>query len=79
MNRKSRLKTLERRRLASNERIRVVICTVGRPSNLANSKCRRTLAPNGLLTEIVELDGGRDGLNDEDLEKFIAGFPVEVG
>jgi hypothetical protein len=78
MNFKARLKTLEKRRQASNDRIRVVINVIGRPSNLANSKCRRTLAPNALLTEVVELDGSSDGLNDEDLEHFISGFPVEA-
>jgi hypothetical protein len=79
MNLKSRLKTLEKRRQASNDRIRVVISVIDRPANLANSKCRRTLAPNGLLTEVVELDGSSADLTDEDLERFIAGFPVEAG
>ena len=34
--------------------------------------------PNGLLTDFVQLDGSSDGLTDEDLERFIAGFPVEA-
>jgi len=55
-----------------------VISRIDRPSNLANSTCRRTLAPNGLLTDFVQLDGSSDGLTNEDLEKFIAGFPIEA-
>jgi hypothetical protein len=78
MNIKARLKSLEKRRPASSERIRVLISVVGRPLNLANATCRRTLASNGLLTDFVQLNGSSDGLTDEDLEKFIAGFPVEA-
>ncbi len=33
---------------------------------------------NGLLTEVVEPDGSREGLSDEDLERFIESFPVEA-
>ena len=51
--------------------------TSGRPLNLANSTCKRTLGANGLLTEIVDLDGSDQGLTDEDLEEFVASFPVE--
>ena len=53
----------------------VVRCVCGAPS-LETSKCKRILDRNGLLTEIVELDGGRDGLSDVDLDRFIATFPV---
>jgi hypothetical protein len=45
---------------------------------LANSTCKRTLGANGSLTEIVELDGSGEHLTDEDLEKFIASFPIET-
>jgi hypothetical protein len=27
--------------------------------------------------EVVNLNGSRDGLNDEDLERFIQSFPIE--
>jgi hypothetical protein len=47
------------------------------PLNLATSTCRRTLNPGGCITEIVELDGNEDRLSQEELEKFIAGFPIE--
>jgi len=48
--------------------------------DLANSTCTRTLA-KGVLTEVVHLDGDGNDLSDEQLEKFIDGFPIqeEVG
>ena len=49
------------------------------PVNLATSTCRRTLNPGGGIFEIVELDGDDDGLSEEELEKFIASFPIEDG
>ncbi len=45
--------------------------------NLANSTCRRTLSADGQLTEIVHIEGGVDDFTNEDLERFIAGFPIE--
>jgi hypothetical protein len=36
------------------------------------------LGRNGLLIEVVELDGGREGLTDEDLDRFITCFPVDA-
>jgi len=30
------------------------------------------------MTDFVTLDGSHESLTDEDLEKFIAGFPVEL-
>jgi len=77
VNFKARLKALEQRRQASNQRFRIVASTSGVPLNLANSTCKRTLVANGLFTEIVDLDGSDQGLTDEDLEEFVARFPVE--
>jgi hypothetical protein len=57
--------------------MRVVISGVGMPLNLEKSTCTRTLAANGLLTEIVQLDGRREDLTDEELENFVAEFPIE--
>jgi hypothetical protein len=45
----------------------VVVSSVCRPANLAKSKCLRMHHDNGLLTEIVELDGSRKELSREDL------------
>ena len=58
--------------------VRVIIHSPGKgPLNLATSTCRRTLNPGGGITEIVELDGHEDSLSQEELERFIAGFPIE--
>jgi hypothetical protein len=40
--------------------------------------CRRTLSSDGTLSEIVRLDGSREGLYDADFEKFIESFPIET-
>ena len=45
------------------------------PANLATSRCRRTLR-GGCITEVVNLDGDEAGIGEEELETFIAGFPV---
>jgi hypothetical protein len=46
------------------------------PLSLATSTCRRTLNPGGAVTEIVELDGRDEDIDEEELEKFIASFPI---
>ena len=74
----TRLNALERRRRAiAKEPIRVIIGSVCGEPNLANSTCRRTLSADGQLTEIVQMEGAVDDLTNEDLERFIAGFPIE--
>jgi len=55
----------------------VVISTGVSPLNLAESNCTRTLCPNGVVTEVVKLEGRREDLTDEELEAFIAKFPIE--
>jgi hypothetical protein len=57
--------------------IRVVIRGVFGAPKLETSKCTRMLGRNGQLIEVVELDGSREGLTDEDLDRFITSFPVE--
>ena len=53
-------------------------------ADLATSKCTRTLNKDLFLTEIVELSdghgslGGRDGLSDQDLVRWIESFPIEM-
>jgi len=60
--------------------VRVIIHSPWKgPLNLATSTCRRTLNPGGGIIEIVELDGDDDGLSKVELERFIAGFPIEGG
>ena len=60
------------------ERFLVVVSALGSPLNLAGSTCRRTLAADGSITELVHLDGCRDGLTDDELERFIQTFPIEA-
>jgi hypothetical protein len=60
------------------QRLRVVVCRMGRTLNLETSTCRPTLSANGVLTEIVRLDGTHAGLADEEMEKFVESFPVEM-
>ena len=49
-------------------------------ADLATSTCQRYLRDgiHGILTEIVQLDGGMDHLSDEDIEKFVASFPIKA-
>jgi len=58
--------------------LRLVVFAVARELKLDTSTCRRTLTASGCLMEVVTLDGRRDGLTDEELEKFVKSFPVEV-
>jgi hypothetical protein len=45
--------------------------------NLATSTCQRTLNAGGAVTEIVKLDGRDEDIGEEELEKFIASFPIQ--
>jgi hypothetical protein len=47
-------------------------------ANLATSTCTRRLNNAGGLIEIVDLDGADSGISEEELERFIAGFPIEA-
>jgi len=60
------------------QRLRAVVCRMDRKLRLETSTCRRTLSANGVLTEIVRLDGTRGGMTDEEMEKFVESFPVEM-
>ena len=77
MNCKARLKVLERQKQASGQILRLIIGrAAGDGVNLATSTCIRRVTPNGVLTELVDLDGNGASLSDEELERFIAGFPI---
>lgn len=72
-----RLLTLERAYAPTRlQPFRVVVSACGRPLNLETSTCTRTCHPNGSLIEVVHLDGTDEGLSHEDLERFIARFPI---
>jgi hypothetical protein len=77
---KRRIERLERQKrdAANIEPCRVVISACGRPLNLANSTCKRTLCENGALMEVVHFDGRRAGLTDEALDRFVESFPVHI-
>ena len=45
--------------------------------NLANSTCKRTRRPDGLLMEMVELDGNPDSMTDAELDAWVESFPIE--
>jgi hypothetical protein len=77
-NLKRRLQSLERPRSgAVQKRLLLVASGVCGPLNLATSTCTRTLWPTGALMEVVHLDGDQNGLSNEDLERFISGFPIQ--
>jgi len=80
MNLQRRLHSLERpRSRAALGGVRLVVSCVCGPPNLATSTCSRRLGPDGALTEVVYLDGCGDDLSSEDLERFIAAFPIQQG
>jgi hypothetical protein len=74
-----RLGRLENRRYAEHAPaiLRVVVSPTGGPLNLSASKCMRTRNANNTITEFVELDGSRGELTDEELQRFVAGFPIQ--
>ena len=74
---KARLTKLEQRRENTPEPFRVIIAPCIGVADLARSTCRRTLCAGGELIEYVQLNGSRESVSDEDLERFIASFPVE--
>jgi hypothetical protein len=76
---RGRLNRLERVLVPSKgpqKRIRLVICAMTKAADLATSTCYRSLA-NGVLTEMVHLDGDRSELSDEQLERFIESSPLQ--
>jgi hypothetical protein len=46
--------------------------------NLATSDCTRYLTKEGILIEVVDLDGVHGDITDEHLEQFIESFPVDT-
>lgn len=56
---------------------RVFVSGMDREANLANATCNRSLCDNGLLVELVRLDGTYDHLAEEELGEFIESFPIE--
>jgi len=60
------------------ETLRVVVSSVCTPANLETSTCKRMLRGNGLLTEVVQLDGSDEWLSKEELDRFVTSFRVQI-
>jgi hypothetical protein len=76
----SRLKALERiRKELEGKHLRVVMDMSSKSFrvNLATSTCKRTLRADGLLMEMVELDGSPDSMTDAELDAFVESFPID--
>ena len=58
--------------------LRIIVALAGSEANLATSTCTRYVR-DGLLTEVVQLDGAMGSISDEELETFVARFPIEPG
>jgi hypothetical protein len=58
--------------------VRIIVTLAGsEPASLATSTCTRHVRAD-VLTEVVELDGARGSISDEELERFVASFPIEA-
>ncbi len=71
-----RLKALEQTQ-GPSETFRLIVSSISKSLNLATSTCLRKRSLNGVLSEVVYLDGTAEGLSDEALEEFVATFPIE--
>jgi hypothetical protein len=58
--------------------LRIIVALAGSEANLATSTCTRYVR-DGLLTEVVQLDGAMGSISDEELETFVARFPIDPG
>jgi hypothetical protein len=77
---RTRVKTLERHwRPVSKPPFRLIMSRAGEPFDRATATCQRTLSSNGTLSEIVTFGGCGDELTGDELERFIASFPIEAG
>ena len=60
---------------------RLIVCRYGAKTSLENATCKRTLCPDGTVMELVELYGsneGPDSVTAEELDRWVATFPIEV-
>ena len=74
---KSRIERLETQRRDVQERsFRIVVTRTG-TLDMEKSTCTRTRLPNGLLSEIIQLEGTDEHFADDDLERWIESFPIE--
>ena len=62
--------------LETGECLRMVVCHIGQALDTRKSSCTRTIWPNGILFEMVELHGSSKDLSDGQLEAFIRSHSV---
>jgi hypothetical protein len=55
-----------------------VIVNIPWETNPEISTCRRTLTTPGSVVEMVELHGQDCQMSEEELDRFVAGFPIET-
>jgi hypothetical protein len=61
--------------------LRLIVCRYGAKTTLENATCKRTLSPDGTVMEFVEVFGSNEGpdrVTDEELDRWVASFPIEV-
>jgi hypothetical protein len=59
---------------------RLIVCRYGAKTSLENARCKRTLCPDGTVAELVEMYGSNDGpesVTAEELDRWVAGFPIQ--
>ena len=78
MNLKQRLRALERQIKPPEEPLRVVVCYPGEPADLEQAECHRQILGDGRLWEVVTLNGSDEGISKEELDRFVAKFPIET-
>lgn len=60
---------------------RLIVCRHGSRTGLKNATCTRTLWPDGTVAELVEMYGSNEGperIPDEEMDKWVASFPIEL-
>jgi len=55
---------------------RLIVRPMGRPLDLEQSGCTRTLSSDGCLAELVDLNGDDPMPSEEELDRFVARFPI---
>jgi hypothetical protein len=55
---------------------RLVSIAMGRTLKLEKCTCTRTLSSDGFLAEVVDLNGDSPELSQEELDRFVARFPI---
>ena len=68
---------MEQRIKPPEEPLRVVVCYAGELADLEQAQCHRQILGDGRLWEVVTLNGSDEGISKEDLDRFVAKFPIE--